>query len=199
MADAASSSPYDDPKSFVALSHALEVVGKYLLITCCTVSSRQFLYKGTRHTSAHRSSSEIRYVRGSSTLSPWVVIAESKEYLLAATTILSTESRHSSWIDSALRKGSAWSGPFDVRSTFSDVVDVVPTKNCRLLLIRIKPLRSRQASLPHARLRIQSSLWLHMPSSHSPTPLVHDQAQRLRSNLPRPVASIVLPSYMARS
>lgn len=59
-----------------------------------------------------------------------------KEYLLAAATILSTESRHSGWVDSAIRKGSAWSGPFDVRSTFSDFVKsrVLTVLNCRPLL-----------------------------------------------------------------
>ncbi|KAH9057503.1 ferritin-like domain-containing protein [Lactarius vividus] len=36
-----------------------------------------------------------------------------KDYLLAAATVLSTEARHSAWVDSATRKGSAWSGPFD--------------------------------------------------------------------------------------
>jgi hypothetical protein len=70
-------------------------------------------------------------------LSSCVVIAETKEYILAGATILSTESRHSAWLDSALRKGSAWSGPFDVRSIFSvsGLVDVMPTQNCRPLLI----------------------------------------------------------------
>jgi hypothetical protein len=48
------------------------------------------------------------------------MIVEPKENLLAAATILSTESRHSAWIDSAIRQGSAWSGPFDVRSAFID-------------------------------------------------------------------------------
>lgn len=38
---------------------------------------------------------------------------ENKDYLLAAATVLSTEVRHSAWVDSAIRKGSAWSGPFD--------------------------------------------------------------------------------------
>lgn len=51
------------------------------------------------------------------------MIAESKENLLAAATILSTESRHSAWLDSTLRKGSAWSGPFDVIvSVFNDPI-----------------------------------------------------------------------------
>ena len=51
-----------------------------------------------------------------------VMIDEPKENLLAAATILSTESRHSAWLDSALRQGSAWSGPFDVMSEFSDTI-----------------------------------------------------------------------------
>jgi hypothetical protein len=50
------------------------------------------------------------------------MIAESKENLLAAATILSTESRHSAWLDSALGQGSAWSGPFDVISVFNDAI-----------------------------------------------------------------------------
>ena len=40
--------------------------------------------------------------------------AVSQDYLLAAATVLSTEARHSAWIDSAVRERSAWSGPFDV-------------------------------------------------------------------------------------
>ena len=55
-------------------------------------------------------------------LDPRALIAVSKEYLLAAATILSTESRHSGWLDSVMRKGSAWSGPFDVRSTLRDSI-----------------------------------------------------------------------------
>ena len=51
-----------------------------------------------------------------------VITAEPKENLLAAVTILSTESRHSAWLDSAVRQGSAWSGPFDVMSAFSDAI-----------------------------------------------------------------------------
>jgi len=38
---------------------------------------------------------------------------ENKDYLLAAATVLSTEARHSAWVDSSIRKGSAWSSPFD--------------------------------------------------------------------------------------
>jgi len=68
--------PYDDPKSFITLSHALEAVG------------------------------DAAYIGASK-------LFENKEYVLAAATILSTESRHSAWLDSAIRKGSAWSGPFD--------------------------------------------------------------------------------------
>jgi hypothetical protein len=51
------------------------------------------------------------------------MIAEPKENLLAAATILSTESRHSAWLDSAIRHGSAWSGPFDVMSAFSETIE----------------------------------------------------------------------------
>ncbi len=50
------------------------------------------------------------------------MVVEPKENLLAAATILSTESRHSAWLDSAIRQGSAWSGPFDVISSFNDAV-----------------------------------------------------------------------------
>ncbi|KAI9509478.1 ferritin-like domain-containing protein [Russula earlei] len=68
--------PYHDPKSFVTLSHDIEVIG------------------------------DSAYIGASK-------FFQDKEYLLAAATILSTESRHSAWLDSAIRKGSAWSGPFD--------------------------------------------------------------------------------------
>ena len=51
-----------------------------------------------------------------------MMTVEPKENLLAAATILSTESRHSAWLDSAIGQGSAWSGPFDVRLAFSDPV-----------------------------------------------------------------------------
>jgi hypothetical protein len=51
-----------------------------------------------------------------------LIIVEPKENLLAAATILSTESRHSAWLDSVIRQGSAWSGPFDVISPFNDGV-----------------------------------------------------------------------------
>ncbi|KAF8262818.1 ferritin-like domain-containing protein [Lactarius quietus] len=68
--------PYDNPKSFVELSHVLETVG------------------------------DSAYIGASK-------FFENKDYLLAAATVLSTEARHSAWVDSAIRKGSAWSGPFD--------------------------------------------------------------------------------------
>lgn len=68
--------PYDNPKSFVELSHVLENVG------------------------------DSAYIGASK-------LFEDKDYLLAAATVLSTEARHSAWIDSAVREGSAWSGPFD--------------------------------------------------------------------------------------
>ncbi|KAA1473603.1 hypothetical protein DENSPDRAFT_859966 [Dentipellis sp. KUC8613] len=38
---------------------------------------------------------------------------QNKDYLLAAATILSTEARQSAWINSAVRKGAAWSGAFE--------------------------------------------------------------------------------------
>ena len=81
-------------------------------------------YKGIRHTLVHRNFLSTRYAPfyTSSVPSSEVMIAESKENLLAATTILSTESRHSAWLDSALGQGSAWSGPFDVISVFNDVI-----------------------------------------------------------------------------
>ena len=121
MADVALSSPFDDPKSFITLSHALEAVGKYPPVASFSVIST-FPFKGPRHTSVQRSYSKTRYARGPSILGPRALIAGSKEYLLAAATILSTESRHSGWLDSAMRRGSAWSGPFDVRSSFRDGV-----------------------------------------------------------------------------
>lgn len=81
-------------------------------------------YKGIRHTLVHRSFSSTRYAPFYifSVPSSVVMIAESKENLLAAVTILSTESRHSAWLDSALRHGSAWSGPFDVISVLDDAI-----------------------------------------------------------------------------
>ncbi|KAI0065304.1 hypothetical protein BV25DRAFT_1869007 [Artomyces pyxidatus] len=38
---------------------------------------------------------------------------QNKDYLLAAATILSVEARHSAWLESAVRKGSAWNTAFD--------------------------------------------------------------------------------------
>jgi hypothetical protein len=72
----------------------------------------------------HRSSSPTRYAPLYTSPVPRseVMIAESKENLLAVATILSTESRHSAWLDSALGQGSAWSGPFDVISVFNDAI-----------------------------------------------------------------------------
>lgn len=61
-------------------------------------------------------------VRSTSMPNSVMMIGGPKENLLAAATILSTESRHSAWLDSAIGQGSAWSGPFDVRSAFSDAV-----------------------------------------------------------------------------
>ncbi len=51
-----------------------------------------------------------------------MMVVKRKENLLAVSTILSTESRHSAWLDSAIRQGSAWSGPFDVTSAFNDAI-----------------------------------------------------------------------------
>ncbi|KAI0291217.1 ferritin-like domain-containing protein [Multifurca ochricompacta] len=79
--------PYDDPKSFVALSHAIEAVG----------------------TSA--------YIGALKSF-------ESKDYVLAVATILSTEARHSAWVDSAIRKGSAWSGVYDTPLDFNQAFTV---------------------------------------------------------------------------
>jgi hypothetical protein len=110
------SSPYDDPKSFVTLSRALEVIGKCLIVVDCSDVSCY----NTRGFVIHWC---IEVLRQQGTLpsipsvpSSEAMIADSKENLLAAATILSTESRHSAWLDSALGKGSAWSGPFDVIS-----------------------------------------------------------------------------------
>ncbi|KAH9172028.1 ferritin-like domain-containing protein [Lactarius sanguifluus] len=76
--------PYDNLKSFVELSHVLETVGNSLRIGCvCAWPESQPVDRGFQ------------------------------DYLLAAATVLSTEARHSAWVDSATRKGSAWSGPFD--------------------------------------------------------------------------------------
>jgi len=80
--------PYDDPKSFVTLSRALEVIGDSSYIG----ASKFFV---------------------------------NKENLLAAATILSTESRHSAWLDSALGQGSAWSGPFDTPLDLSQAFTIV--------------------------------------------------------------------------
>jgi hypothetical protein len=49
----APSSSYDDPKSFVTLGHALEVIGKFLTAADSPGISRYFLFKGIRHTSVH--------------------------------------------------------------------------------------------------------------------------------------------------
>ena len=58
VADALSS-PYDDPKSFITLSHALEAVGKYIPVANFSVISLS-PFKGPRHTSARRSHSKTR-------------------------------------------------------------------------------------------------------------------------------------------
>ena len=55
------SSPYDDPKSFVTLSIALEVIGKCLIVVDCPNISCCLQYKGTRHTLVHRNSLSTRY------------------------------------------------------------------------------------------------------------------------------------------
>lgn len=121
VADVALSSPYDDPKSFITLSHALEAVGKYLRPPAFLLS--HFFY--SRGLGIHRRDEVIRRqgrLAVLSSLDPRALIVGSKEYLLAAATILSTESRHSGWLDSVMRQGSAWSGPFDVRSTLRDSI-----------------------------------------------------------------------------
>ena len=112
-------SPYDDPKSFVTLSHSLEVIGKCLILSMTVpishVITRGFVVHWCIEVLCQQGTLYAPSVPRSG-----VMIAESKENLLAAATILSTESRHSAWLDSALRQGSAWSGPFDVISMFND-------------------------------------------------------------------------------
>lgn len=49
------------------------------------------------------------------------------EYLTAAGAILTTESRHSAWLSSAVNKGSPWSGPFDTPLDFDEVYSLACT------------------------------------------------------------------------
>ncbi|KAH8992562.1 ferritin-like domain-containing protein [Lactarius hatsudake] len=95
--------PYDNPKSFVELSHVLETVG------------------------------DSAYVGASK-------FFENKDYLLAAATVLSTEVRHSAWVDSAIRKGSAWSGPFDSYTIASGFITSCPSTNPKLPATRFATL-----------------------------------------------------------
>ncbi|THH05403.1 hypothetical protein EW146_g9913 [Bondarzewia mesenterica] len=79
--------PYDDPKSFVAVSYALESVGD-----SAYVGASKFIHN--------------------------------KDYLLAAATILSTEARHSAWINSAVREGNPWSGPYETPLDLNQVYTI---------------------------------------------------------------------------
>ncbi|TFY77487.1 hypothetical protein EWM64_g6526 [Hericium alpestre] len=79
--------PYDDPKSFLHISHALETVG----------------------TSAYEGAAKF---------------IQNRDYLMAAATILGVEARHSSWLDSAVRKGAAWSTSFDTPLDLNQVFSI---------------------------------------------------------------------------
>ncbi|KAI0319459.1 ferritin-like domain-containing protein [Amylostereum chailletii] len=49
---------------------------------------------------------------------------QNKDYLLAAATVLSTEARHSTWADSAVRHSAGWSGPYDTPLDLNQVYTI---------------------------------------------------------------------------
>ncbi|KAH9997417.1 ferritin-like domain-containing protein [Russula compacta] len=104
--------PYEDPKSFITYSHALEVFADSAYI------------------------GSLKYF-------------EDKEYALAIGTILSTEARHSAWLDSAIQKGSAWSGPFDTPLDLKQAITVASrfTTSC-------PPTNPQLPATPYAQLML---------------------------------------------
>jgi len=99
-----------------------------------------------------------------------------KEYALAAATIASTESRHSAWFDSALRKGSAWSGPFGTPLDLNQAFTIVST-----FITSCPPTNPTLPAVAYAQLTLPepSSVW-----PGSTTPLEFTESSSLDNSTP---------------